>query len=131
KYETVPPSDEAAPALGRQLKAIEWVINQYLANVALNSLIAIDGIDRPDLPEEKPAKAAIAEVGPGKGPGGGGLGHKESVKYYPFEVSARFRLQTKFNGVLNAITGPEAPQFYVIRLIRVKNQKEKGPVRAA
>ena len=55
RYETQPPDKDAATPLGRQLKAIEWVVQQCLAS----RVTELRDLKRPELPEEK-GKAAAA-----------------------------------------------------------------------
>jgi hypothetical protein len=138
KYETVPPTPEAAPALLRQLKAIEWVVNQFLAQPA-SRMQAIAGIVRADLPEERTKGGGgkggnqgggSGFGGPGNkqaGPGGGGGGgRRDLVKYYPFNVAVLCKQDALMN-VLKAIASPKAPQFFVLRRVSIHNQKDKGP----
>ena len=134
RYETTPPTPEAAAPLGRQLQAIEWVVNQYIAN----SVKEIHSLDRAELPEEGGGGERRAGSGgprpgggAGAGPGGGnraraGAGRSDLVKYYPFNLVVICQ-QPKLSKVLDAITGTQAPQFYVLRRIRIINQNEKGP----
>jgi hypothetical protein len=142
KYETVPPSDEAATPLGRELKAIEWVVNQYLSQPS-STMQSIVSLKRDDLPEERgpartggqggrgPNAGGPGRQGPG-GAGGGGSGGSERrglVKYHSFDIAVICK-PAALKEVLKNITGPKAPQFYVLRQIRIHNQKEKGPPRA-
>ena len=139
KYETTPPSPEAAAPLGRELKAIEWVVNQFLSRPS-NALESVISLTRADLPEEKGGKSGKgggggsnaggpggnAKGGPG---GGGGSGRRDLVKYHPFDISVSCK-PGALREVLKSITGSKAPQFYVLRQIRIRNSKEKGPPRA-
>lgn len=137
KYETVPPPPEAATPLGRELKAIEWVVNQILTQPP-TKIEGIVGIARTDLPEErgKGGKNASQAGGPGgggpggakpSGPGGGGGGgRRDLVKYHSFAVN----LQGKQEGllaILKALAAPSSPQFFVVRKVSVRNEKPKGP----
>jgi hypothetical protein len=139
-YETKPPTQEAAAPLGRQLEAIEWVVNQCIENQAFS----IANLLRTDLPEEgngtggrgrqagggRPNPGGPGGPGsPGKGPGGGGASRKDLVHYHPFVISVICK-QGKMLAILNSIVGAKAPQFYVIRQIRIRNEKEKGPAKA-
>ena len=51
KYETTPPTPEAAGPLGRQLNAIKWIVDQYIAQLGSGSVI--ESLERADLPEGK------------------------------------------------------------------------------
>jgi uncharacterized membrane protein YgcG len=147
KYETTPPTPEAAAPLGRQLKAIKWIVDQYIATLGAGSVI--ESLDRVDLPEEKVTTGGSrgetgGRGGPGgrsasgprsQGGGGGGGGSRgggnregQLVHYYPFDLNCLCK-QRNLQPLLNLITGPKAPQFYVIRQVRIRNEVEKGPAR--
>lgn len=141
KYESIPPSPEAAAPLLRELKTIEWVTNQFLAQPA-SKVQKVVGIVRADLPEEKGKGGAAAGKGPGfggpggggkgpgaGGPGGGGGGRRDLVKYHPFNIAVSCK-QEALMDVLKAIASPKAPQFLVLRKITIRNEKEKGPLKA-
>lgn len=116
-YETTPPKPEAATPLGRQLKAIEWVLNQIFEN----HIIEIDDkelMKRELLPEETGRKA---EEPPKKG-GGSAPKQKPLVVTHSFELKMKCR-QPQLAGLLNAIVGPKAPLFYIPRLVQVSNEK--------
>ncbi len=108
-YETRPPAAEAAAPLGRELKAIEWVLNQLFDNHVAD----LEPMKREPLPEESGKK------GDKKG---------KLVSTHSFEITMVCR-QPAFSAVLNAITGPKAPQFYIPRVVRIKSENEKGPQR--
>ncbi len=148
KYESVPPSTEAATPLGRQLKAIEWVVNQFLSQPS-SKMQAIVDLKRNDLPEEGGGRAnqrggggpggrgpnAGGPGGPGRGgPGGSGGGGGERrnsglLKYHPFTITAIMK-PDGLREVLKNVTATNAPQFFVLRNIRIRNSAEKGPSRA-
>ena len=109
-YETRPPTPEAAGPLGRELKAIEWVLNQLFDN----HVAELKPMKRDPLPEESGKK------GDKKG--------KALVSTHSFELSMVCR-PPAFAAVLNAITGPKAPQYYIPRIVRIKSQNDKGPPR--
>ncbi|HEY3901673.1 MAG TPA: Amuc_1100 family pilus-like protein [Chthoniobacter sp.] len=146
KYETTPPTPEAAAPLGRELKAIKWIVDQFIAQLGAGS--AITTLDRVDLPEEKPPAAnSRGETGGRPGPGGrngprppsagggggnragGGARQEQLVHYYPFDITCICK-QQKLQPLLNLISGPKTPQFYVIRQIQIRNQVDKGPARS-
>jgi hypothetical protein len=141
KYESIPPNPDAAAPLLRELKTINWVVNQFLAQPT-SKMQAIMGIARLDLPEERSkgggqaGGGAGAGKGPGglggggggKGPGGGGGGRRDLVKYHPFNVAVLCKQEALMN-VLKAIASPKAPQFIVLRKIVIHNQKDKGPLK--
>lgn len=151
KYESVPPSAEAATPLGRELKSIEWVLNQYLAQPS-STISAIVDLKRADLPEEGGGRqkqrgggfggpggsspSSNGSGGPGRnngpgGPGSGGSNRRNSnlVQYHSFDVTVLCKPEG-LRGALNSITAANAPQFFVLRNIKIRNQVEKGPSRA-
>jgi hypothetical protein len=130
-YETAPPEKDAAAPLGRQLKAIQWVIQQIIAS----RVSELRALSRTPLPEEKNIKGRSAGSNPNRGgnpPGGargGGAGsRKDLVTYHPFDVVI-FCRQPQLASVLNTVIDTKSPQFYVPRAIRIKNEKDKGPPR--
>ena len=142
KYESIPPSPEAAAPLLRELKTIAWVTNQFLAQPA-SKVQKVVGIVRADLPEEKGKGGPGSGRGPGGGagfggpggggkgpgaggPGGGGGGRRDLVKYHPFNIAVICK-QEALMDVLKAIASPKAPQFMVLRKITIRNEKDKGP----
>ena len=108
-YETRPPTPEAAAPLGRELKAIEWVLNQLFDNHVTD----LEPMKRDPLPEESGKK------GDKKG---------KLVSTHSFEITMVCR-QPALAAIMNAITGPKAPQFYIPRVVRIKSENEKGPQR--
>jgi len=133
RYETQPPDKDAAAALGRQLKAIEWVVQQALAT----GITELRKLDRPELPEEKGkgANARRPEPGPGGNKGGGPGnrggergGRQDLVTSHSFDIIVFCRQQQAAN-LLNTIVSPSAPQFFIPRNVRVTNQNPKGPPR--
>jgi hypothetical protein len=130
EYENQPPIKEAVPALGRELKAIEWLCNDLIdAKVA-----EISSIKRDKLPEEsgKPAVPATGGGAPnrGGGPGGGGQNRRDDSRALMTKsgVDLEFRCTQQALAIfLNSLVDPKVPQFYIIRNLTVKNEKDKGP----
>ncbi len=138
RYETAPPAREAAAALGRELKAIDWVVNKLLDN----RVAEIRSLTRDELPEEKgrvrpgekkaAATPAPAKPAPGKGPPAKG-GAAATVTVDHQVESHRIDLvfvadQARFRQVLNAITEHKG-QFFIVRTLAVKNEKQTAPGR--
>ncbi len=134
-YETAPPNSEAAPLLGRQLKAIQWVMQQMIAA----RISEVKELKRTGLPEEQgraggPTGGRPVDRGgrPGSDRGGdraGRGGKPDLVTTHAFDVVFVGK-QHQFANVLNAVVSPKAPQFYIPRSLRVTNQKADGPPRA-
>jgi hypothetical protein len=125
-YATSLPTGEAAPRLGRQLRAIEW-----LANTIVDARAdALSGLTRTQLAEEKAvptptrlSKAGAAAAGASKG----------TVERIVESTS----VDLKFSGspaavrrIVNQIASAK-DQFYILRTLMVKNQVDKGPKRGA
>jgi len=134
RYETQPPDKDAAAALGQQLKAIEWVVQQALAS----GITELRKLDRPELPEEKGKGAGAGRPAPGPkgntgGPGnrpdrGARDGRHDLVTSHPFDIIVFCRQQQAAN-LLNTIVSPKAPQFFIPRNVRITNQNPAGPQR--
>ena len=125
KYETEPPDKDAAAPLGRQMKAITWVVEQFISARAATLKIA-----RNPLPEEA-SKARQAQT-PAPGPGNQSRGKaddkgKNLVTKSWFEIVVLMD-EAGFRDVLNKIvTSPD--QFFIPRVVEVKNDKPEPPVR--
>jgi len=127
RYQTEPPRPEAAPLLGRQLKAIELVLMQVIENKG----VMLNRIDRPTLPEEDPSRSPAPTAGGGPGGGGGKQDKDKSDKNllarYPFEINFTID-QVGFQTVLNRIVSNKT-QFFIPRVLQVRNEKTAGPER--
>ena len=115
-YQTSPPKGEAAAQLARELKAIELVVN-----ILLDSKVqSITEIRRVPLPEEgletRPSAANKKAVD----------NNKALVKT-PFEITFVAE-QGRMRSALDEIASSKQ-QFFIIRSILIKNEKEKGPPR--
>ena len=109
-YEGRPPLAEAAAPLGRELKAIEWVLNQLFDK----HVTSLEHLKRDPLPEETGRKS------------GGERKVKPLVSSHAFEIKMQCR-QNSLASVLNVIAGPQAPQFFIPRVVQVKNLKPSLP----
>ena len=123
EYATSLPNTAAAPYLGRQLRAIEWIANT-IVDAHVDSL---QSLTRSTLPEEKvtpaPARARTRSGRESKTP----------------ETSTRIvdstSIDVAFSGspaaarrILNQIAAAKE-QAYVIRTLQVRNRADKGPER--
>jgi len=104
RYLTETPNRDAAAPLGRQLTAIEFIINELLDS----RIDSISLISRTPLPEESGQKAS-----------------KSSVVKHPFEITF-ISEQGRFRKVLNDVVS-NSKQLYVVRLLQLKNQVDKSP----
>ncbi|MEA3209973.1 MAG: hypothetical protein QOE70_3030 [Chthoniobacter sp.] len=127
KYETAPPDKQAATALGRELKVIEWLTTTLIEK----NVIEIKALVREELPEEK-GRVKVEEAKPGAAKGGKSDKDKAvrvAVQKHPIELTFICD-QGSFREILNAIVQYKG-QFIIPRLVTVKNEKEKGPPRIA
>ncbi len=120
---TVPPAD-AAPLLAMQLKSCEQVARTLISR----RVERVTGFRRLTLREEGAAPPA-----PAPGPGGGNRGGSNNptsslVTFYPLEVDFHAP-PGAFRDVVDDLL--KAQPLYVIRAMRVKNEREKGPGRGA
>jgi hypothetical protein len=134
RYETAPPAKEAAAALGRELKAIEWLCNQLIEV----KVAEIKSLSRDELPEEKgrvkadekkkSGAPASAKAAPGKPDKSDKGAVKHEVEKHRIEL-AFISDQARFRKLLNTIVEYKG-QFFIPRLVNVKNEKVTAPARA-
>ena len=124
KYQTEPPLPEAAPALGRQLDALEFVLTKLIDD----GVVAISKFDRDALPEEEGKGKKEKDGGkPGAPPVKSEKSGKNPVTYHGMQIEFTGE-QSRFRNFLNEIV-TEKSQFFVPRLVVVKNEKEEAPLR--
>ena len=125
KYQTEPPLPEAAPALGRQLKALESVVTKMIEG----GIASIAKFDRDALPEEegKGKKEKEPAARPGGPAGRSEKSGKGLVAYRGVQMEFTAE-QSRFRSFLNGIV-TEKSQFFVPRLVVVKNEKDAAPPR--
>ncbi|MDB6147746.1 MAG: hypothetical protein JWO45_1410, partial [Spartobacteria bacterium] len=121
EYTSALPTTAAAPLLGQELAQVE-----LLVNILLDA--RVDGIatlGRKPLPEERGAAAAPTPAA-GRKPAPTAAGPKlieRGIIDVTFSSSS-----SADRKVLNQIA-TSTQQFYIVRLLHVKNEKEKGPPR--
>jgi hypothetical protein len=125
QYATSLPNSLAAPRLGRQLRAIEW-----LANTIVEAHVdSINGLSRTPLPEETapaPSTSTSARARPGAPPKVA-PGSEKIVDWTTIDLAfsgSPAAVRRAFNQIAAA-----REQFYVLRTLRIKNQVDKGPPR--
>ena len=121
KYTAQPPRPEAAPVLGRQLKAAETLV-MNLINVGAAS---VEKFERDGLPEEE-GKGKKEGDAPAKG-GKNEKSGKDLVTAHKFFIEFTAE-QARFNKVLTDII-KSREQFFIPRLVTVRNQAETAPPR--
>jgi hypothetical protein len=115
------PSPEDAPALGQELSQIQLLLNTII-DARVDAITAFHRIPHPGMtPAAGPVSAATPHAPPKASPGPK-LIEERTVE---FAISAS---PTAGRRVINQIAA-ENEQFFIIRAIHVKNQKDKGPPR--
>ena len=131
KYETEPPERPAAGPLGRQLKAMQWLVEQFIEVKA----VEIRELGRDELPEEKSkgraekpaAPAALGAPAAGKEKDKDKGDKQKLVTKHAFWITVLLD-QNALRKVLNSIVTSKE-QFFIVRTIEVKNEKDRGPSR--
>lgn len=126
EYTAALPNTVAAPLLGQQLSQVELLLNMLIE-------ARVDGVTalvRTPLPEERGATPAATPVaaGPRKpgAPASTPAGPK-MLERSPIDITFA-STPSAARKVLNQI-GSSSKQFYVIRTLYVRNEKDKGPAR--
>lgn len=135
QYRASVPTAAAAPLLAMQLKAYDQIARLLIAQ----RVDAISVFKRAPLPQESGAAEPAAQPPPAAsgggaakgGPGAGRGGTAPSlplVTVYPLEIEFRAS-PSPFRAVIDEVV--KARPFYVLRALRVKNERDKGPLRGA
>ncbi len=123
EYATSLPNSEAAPRLGRQLRAIEWIANT-LVDSHVDALVSLT---RSPLPEEKsaptPTPAPRGRTAPAK-TADANLKIVDSTSVDLSFAASPAATRRVFNQIAAA-----KEQVYIIRTLQVRNQADKGPKR--
>ncbi len=122
------PQDEASSELARELKVIEFVVQQLLDN----GVTQLHEVKRSKLPVEAGEKAAEKKRDEKK-PASGGKNKGEDgpklVTTHKFEVKFQAH-QSSFMKILNNISQAKQP-FIIPRRVVVRNEKLDGPIKEA
>ena len=121
KYETTPPDPAAAGPLGRELKAIQWLVTKFIQAKVLE----IRSLQRDPLPEELGKTRGREEKPAAPAPKGG----KTEAPAAPLVQAHGITLvvfgdPAAMRKVLNEIVASKE-QFYIPRGIAFKNEKDK------
>jgi hypothetical protein len=108
QYANSLPSEQAAPALARQLTLIKDLVQRLIAF----KIQSIDYLERTPLPQEATAAAPKAGA-PAK-----------VLERFPFDISFTAE-QSKFRVALNSLLGSD--QFLIIRALNVQNSSPTAP----
>jgi hypothetical protein len=123
QYQGEPPRREAAPALGRELKAIESIVVR-LAESHVNSLTKLERIPLPEETAKQKAGDGAKDLKGGRGAKDG----RQLASKAPFEVSfvsTQNAFRTAFNNIVSS-----KEQFFIPRLVEIRNEKDKGPLKS-
>ncbi|MEO6786129.1 MAG: Amuc_1100 family pilus-like protein [Chthoniobacteraceae bacterium] len=128
EYQSKPPDDKAAPALARELQAIELVMD-VLIQAAKSGSIELNELYREPLPEEGRTKANEGQGGTGRRKNaadrsGGGIVEKNGLR---LKITSNDEALRK---VLNALANHKQ-QLFIIRNLTVMNTKMDSPPRLA
>jgi hypothetical protein len=104
QYLTGPPVQAAAPSLDRQLKAIQFILDELLEGGGTES---ITKVDRAQLPEESPKGKPSTEL----------------VVKHPVEITF-IGSQDKVRKLLNDLAESKK-QFYIVRLVQINTAEGK------
>ncbi len=116
------PNEVAAPLLGQELAQVEWLLDTLLeAHVD-----ALTSFRRTPLPEEHGTASPGSRPG-GRKPGATALVGPKLLEWNTVEATF-VSTPAAARKVLNQIAGANQ-QFFIVRLLRVRNEKDKGPLR--
>ena len=115
------PSPDDAPALGQELAQIQLLLNTII-EARVDAITAFHRVPQAAASKLSPVAAATAPRGPQKAPPGPKLIEQRTVEV---SLSAAPSAGRK---VINQISAAN-DQFFIIRAVYVKNQKDKGPPR--
>lgn len=119
QYRSATPKPEAAAALGRQLKSIDFVVDTLIGK----KVAVIGNITRVPLPEEPESRSGAAPT-PGK-QNRAAKPEPALLLKFPFEIQF-VATQTAFQASLNDLSKNEK-QFVILRPLAIRNTNEKAP----
>jgi hypothetical protein len=121
----LPRSEDAAKFLGQELAQIE-----LLLNVLIDARVdALTSLRRTALPEESGATSSPSATSPARKPGATTPAGPKLVERNVVEATF-VSTPAAARRALNQIAGA-SQQFFIIRLLHVRNEKDKGPSREA
>ena len=109
QYANSLPSEQAAPALARQLALIKDLVQRLIAF----KIQSLDFLERTPLPQEGAAPAAAKAGAPAK-----------VLERFPFDISFTAE-QSKFRVALNSLLNGD--QFLIVRALNVQNSNSAAP----
>jgi hypothetical protein len=121
-YKSTQPKQDAAPALNRELKAIETVVNLLLET----RNVEVKELNRPNIREEKDPKPGAE---PKKGKNSNEAGGRPLIDRQTFHIGF-VTTQDNLKKILNGIVG-NPQQLFVVRNLSVHNEKQEPPNKLA
>jgi hypothetical protein len=116
----LPPSNEVATELSGYLDAVEEIVKVMVAS----GVAQLDMIERSELPSEKGASATTRRQGQ---PAAAAPELVERRQVRAMVTADQSALQM----LLSKLASPsEMPHFTVVRLVRIENERQEGPLRA-
>jgi hypothetical protein len=115
------PSEAIAPLLGQELAQIEWLVNT-LIEARVDTLISFR---RAPLSDEQRAAAIASSIPTGRKPAADPKCLERNAIEATFVSTPAVARK-----VLNQIAGANE-QFFIVRLLQIRNEKDKGPSREA
>jgi len=120
RYQSEPPSPQAAPQLNREMRVIESLVNKLVEY----KVESIGDPKRAPLPQEGSAAPSPAAAGNKNQPPEKG---SPVLFRYPLEISFTAE-QSKFRVAFNAMLG--SSQFIIVRSVAILNTSPEGPSRS-
>lgn len=118
------PRTEAAPLLGQELAQVEWLLN-----VLIDARVdALTSLRRTALPEETGTAAVLPSATPAARKPGATLPAGPKLLERNVVEATFVSTPAAARRALNQIAGA-SQQFFIIRLLHVRNEKDKGPSR--
>lgn len=126
RYRSELPAEKAVPLLARQLAAVRGLMNAFIES----GVDAIGGIKRNPVPGETGpgTETAAPATGPAAVAAARRAATVDLITRYPFEVTVNAD-QVAFRRAVGRLL--EQRPLLLLRSLKVKNEKEKGPLRAS
>jgi hypothetical protein len=128
EYTTGLPSTAAAPLLGQELAQVELLLN-FLIDARVD---AINSFVRRPLPDERGPGGPVATPSPTPPPRAAGsnpalVNNSKVIERGVVDVSFAAAPSSARKVLNQVVSAPQ--QFYILRLLHVRNEKDKGPAR--
>ncbi len=125
QYRGIPPDAAAAPALSRELDAVEDLL-KILINRRIDKLISVRRAPLPQEPAGAGGNATSAAQQPGKPKPGSAISLADSVARYPVDIVFSCQPSVFRDALDDMVT---SKRLFLVRAMQVKNQAQKSPPR--